>query len=214
MEIRSSPPGRGQILCFASANDKSAFSDFVAQNQAWLHDYALFMAAKDAHHGRVWTEWDTELAARVASALTAWSEKLSAEIAAYKFWQFIFFRQWSAIRTDCANRGIRIMGDIPIYAAHDSADVWAHRDMFWLDEKGNPLKVSGVPPDYFSATGQLWGNPVYRWDQMKATGYRWWIDRVRALSTCLTWCVWTTSAGLRPTGKSRRPNLPRSTGSG
>ena len=169
-----------KFFASASANDKSAFSDFVAQNQAWLHDYALFMAAKDAHHGRVWTEWDTELAARGASALTAWSEKLSAEIAAYKFWQFIFFRQWSAIRTDCANRGIRIMGDIPIYAAHDSADVWAHRDMFWLDEKGNPLKVSGVPPDYFSATGQLWGNPVYRWDQMKATGYRWWIDRVRA----------------------------------
>jgi 4-alpha-glucanotransferase len=167
---------------FASANasDKSAFHDFVAQNQAWLDDYALFMAAKDAHHGRVWTEWDPELAARRAPALAAWSEKLSAEIAAYKFWQFLFFRQWNAIRADCASRGIRIMGDIPIYAAHDSADVWAHRDMFWLDERGNSLKVSGVPPDYFSATGQLWGNPVYRWDQMKATGYRWWIDRVRA----------------------------------
>ena len=120
------------------------------------------------------------LAARRPPALTRWSEQLSAEIAAYKFWQFIFFRQWSAIRADCASRGMRIMGDIPIYAAHDSADVWAHRDMFWLDEKGNSLKVSGVPPDYFSATGQLWGNPVYRWDGMRATGYRWWIDRVRA----------------------------------
>jgi len=164
----------------ANTNDKAAFADFAAQNQAWLDDYALFMAAKDAHHGRVWTEWDPELAARRAPALTAWSEKLSAEIAAYKFWQFLFFRQWNAIRADCASRGIRIMGDIPIYAAHDSADVWAHPDMFWLDEKGNSLKVSGVPPDYFSATGQLWGNPVYRWDEMKATGYRWWIDRVRA----------------------------------
>jgi 4-alpha-glucanotransferase len=106
--------------------------------------------------------------------------KLSSEIAAYKFWQFVFFRQWNAVREYCTQRGIRVMGDIPIYAAHDSADVWAHPEMFWLDEKGNPLKVSGVPPDYFSATGQLWGNPIYRWEAMKASGYLWWIERVRA----------------------------------
>ena len=167
---------------FASASDKrkAEFHDFTGQNQAWLEDYALFMAAKDAHQGHVWTAWEPELAARRPLAMTAWSEKLSSEIATYKFWQFTFFRQWNAIRADCAKRGIRIMGDIPIYAAHDSADVWAHPDMFWLDEQGNPLKLAGVPPDYFSATGQLWGNPVYRWDALKANGYRWWIDRLRA----------------------------------
>ena len=138
------------------------------------------MAAKDAHQGKVWTDWDPALAARDSLALTKWSERLSSEIAAYKFWQFEFFRQWKVIQQECEQLGIRIMGDIPIYAAHDSADVWAHPEMFWLDTKGNPQKVSGVPPDYFSATGQLWGNPLYRWDTMKQDGYRWWIERVRA----------------------------------
>jgi len=156
------------------------YEKFVQDNRAWLDDYALFMAAKDAHQGKVWTEWDPALAARDDSALAKWSEKLSSEIAAYRFWQFEFFRQWNVIRENCARRGIRIMGDIPIYAAHDSADVWAHHEMFWLDKNGNPLKVSGVPPDYFSATGQLWGNPLYRWDAMKKDGYSWWIERVRA----------------------------------
>jgi 4-alpha-glucanotransferase len=167
---------------FASetGEQKADFETFTQQNREWLDDYALFMAAKDAHQGRVWTEWDPDLASRQKSAITKWNEKLCAEIAAYKFWQYEFFRQWNAIRSDCAQRGIRIMGDIPIYAAHDSADVWAHPEMFWLDEKGNPLKVSGVPPDYFSATGQLWGNPLYRWDKLEASDYLWWIERLRA----------------------------------
>jgi 4-alpha-glucanotransferase len=156
------------------------YGKFVSENRAWLDDYALFMAAKDAHQGKVWTEWDTALAARDHSALARWREKLSSEINAYKFWQFVFFRQWKKIQQECGSHGIRIMGDIPIYAAHDSADVWAHPEMFWLDEKGNPLKVSGVPPDYFSATGQLWGNPLYRWDAMKKDGYSWWVERLRA----------------------------------
>jgi 4-alpha-glucanotransferase len=164
----------------ATSEQKTKFASFAEENREWLDDYALFMAAKDAHQGKVWTEWNSALAARQPEAVAQWSEKLSSEIAAYKFWQFAFFRQWNAIREDCGRRGIRIMGDIPIYAAHDSADVWAHPEMFWLDEKGNPLKVSGVPPDYFSATGQLWGNPIYRWDAMKVSGYRWWIDRLRA----------------------------------
>jgi 4-alpha-glucanotransferase len=164
----------------ATTEHKAEFESFVAGNWAWLDDYTLFMAAKDAYQGRVWTEWETDLAGRRPGALAKWSAKLSSEIAAYKFWQFVFFRQWNAVREYCAQRGIRVMGDIPIYAAHDSADVWAHPKMFWLDEKGTPLKVSGVPPDYFSATGQLWGNPIYRWDAMKASGYRWWIERLRA----------------------------------
>ncbi|HEY2169925.1 MAG TPA: 4-alpha-glucanotransferase, partial [Candidatus Angelobacter sp.] len=164
----------------ATSNVKADFEKFVQESRAWLDDYAFFMAAKDAHEGKVWTEWDLALAARDCSALTKWSEKLSSEIAAYKFWQFEFFRQWNVIRENCARQGISIMGDIPIYAAHDSADVWAHPEMFWLDEKGSPLKVSGVPPDYFSATGQLWGNPLYRWDAIQKDGYRWWIERLRA----------------------------------
>jgi 4-alpha-glucanotransferase len=181
-------PWKFQLLRKAASNfflsatpeQRTEFASFAELNRGWLDDYALFMAAKDAHQGKVWTEWDPALAARQPEAITQWREKLSSEITAYKFWQFEFFRQWNAIREDCGRRGIRIMGDIPIYAAHDSADVWAHPEMFWLDEKGNPLKVSGVPPDYFSATGQLWGNPIYRWDAMKASGYRWWIERVRA----------------------------------
>jgi 4-alpha-glucanotransferase len=164
----------------ATTEQQVEFESFVTGNRAWLDDYALFMAAKDAHQGRVWTEWEPALAERRPGALAKWSAKLSSEIAAYKFWQFVFFRQWNAVRQDCSQRGIRIMGDIPIYAAHDSADVWAHPEMFWLDEKGNPLKISGVPPDYFSVTGQLWGNPIYRWDAVKASGYRWWIERLRA----------------------------------
>ncbi|HEY4675716.1 MAG TPA: 4-alpha-glucanotransferase [Candidatus Angelobacter sp.] len=164
----------------AKSEQRSDFEKFVQENRTWLDDYALFMAAKDAHQGKVWTEWDPALAARDHAALARWSERLSSEIDAYKFWQFVFFRQWKAIQQECERRGIRIMGDIPIYAAHDSADVWAHPEMFWLDEKGNPLKVSGVPPDYFSATGQLWGNPLYRWDVIKKDGYRWWIERLRA----------------------------------
>ena len=160
--------------------EKTAYEHFAESNRPWLDDYALFMAAKDAHHGRVWTSWDPDLAARVPLALQHWSKKLSAEIEAYKFWQFSFFRQWNEVKSNCARLGIRIMGDIPIYAAHDSADVWANPEMFCLDQNGNPLKVSGVPPDYFSATGQLWGNPIYRWDVMKNSGYRWWIERLQA----------------------------------
>jgi len=164
----------------ATSELENAFEKFVQENRSWLDDYALFMAAKDAHGGKVWTAWEPDLAVRNSSALMNWSGKLSSEIAAYKFWQFEFFRQWNVIRQNCMRKGIRIMGDIPIYAAHDSADVWAHREMFWLDEKGNPLKLSGVPPDYFSATGQFWGNPLYRWSAMKQNGYRWWIERLRA----------------------------------
>ncbi|HEY3928854.1 MAG TPA: 4-alpha-glucanotransferase [Candidatus Koribacter sp.] len=160
-----------------------AFQQFVAANATWLDDYALFMAAKDAHDLVVWTAWDRDLAARKPDALAKWRRQLANEIAAYKFWQFEFFRQWRALKAYCNQRHIRIMGDIPIYVAHDSADVWARPDLFWLDPQGHPLKVAGVPPDYFSATGQLWGNPIYRWDLMRQSGYAWWIDRFRTALT-------------------------------
>ncbi len=160
---------------------KAEFERFCAKEAVWLDDYALFMAAKDAHGGIAWTGWEAALAAREPEALKSWGKRLAKEIAGYKFWQFEFFRQWGALREACNQHGIRVMGDVPIYVAHDSADVWTARQLFWLDERGNPLKVSGVPPDYFSATGQLWGNPTYRWERLREDGYRWWIARVRGV---------------------------------
>jgi 4-alpha-glucanotransferase len=164
----------------ASGSDFSAFETFCRNNAAWLNDYALFMAGKDFHNGAVWTDWDVGLRQRNPSALTQWRERLSPEIEIQKFAQFEFFRQWEKLKDHCRRSGVAIMGDLPIYVAHDSADVWARPELFRLDEYGRPTVVAGVPPDYFSATGQLWGNPIYRWDMLARSGYRWWIDRFRA----------------------------------
>jgi 4-alpha-glucanotransferase len=164
----------------ASPGERGAFEAFCRQNSLWLDDYALFMACKGVHNGAVWTDWEPEIRQRGAAALKEWSAKLSRELAVFKYWQFEFFRQWQKLKTYCHERGVRIMGDIPIYVAHDSADVWAHPELFQLDERGNPSVVAGVPPDYFSATGQLWGNPIYRWDVLANSGYGWWIERFRA----------------------------------
>ncbi len=167
---------------FINANepDSSAFKAFCENNASWLDDYALFMAGKDLHNGAVWTEWDEGLCQRDPRVLPQWRHRLMPEIEIHKFVQFEFSRQWQSLKGHCQRHGIRIMGDIPIYVAHDSADVWAHRDLFRLDKDGRPTVVAGVPPDYFSATGQLWGNPIYRWDVLARSGYRWWIDRFRA----------------------------------
>jgi len=164
----------------ASPTDRAAFARFCEDSSAWLDDYALFMASKEQHHGVIWTAWDPEIRRRDPAAMRNWSKKLAPEIQAFKYWQFEFFRQWDRLKAYCQERGIRFMGDIPIYVAHDSADVWANPELFHLDEQGSPTVVSGVPPDYFSATGQLWGNPIYRWDLLAATGYKWWIERFRA----------------------------------
>lgn len=162
-------------------NDQSgAFRVFCKNHGTWLDDYALFMAAKDFHGGSVWTEWEVGLRTRDRVALENWRRKLLPEIEAYQFEQFEFFRQWAKLKHRCRQNGIRIMGDIPIYVAHDSADVWSRPEMFQLDQRGKPIVVAGVPPDYFSATGQLWGNPIYRWDVLKQSGYQWWIDRLRS----------------------------------
>ena len=163
-----------------SRADRAAFDSFCENASPWLDDYALFMACKDAHQGTIWTSWDAQIRKRDARSVGEWSRKLATEIQTFKFWQFEFFQQWKDLRSYCHQRGIRFMGDIPIYVAHDSADVWAHPDLFYLDEQGSPTVVSGVPPDYFSATGQLWGNPIYRWDLLAASGYSWWIERFRA----------------------------------
>jgi 4-alpha-glucanotransferase len=161
--------------------NKAEYESFCAEHAEWLEDYALFMAAKDAHAGMAWTRWEPELAARKPEALARWRKRLEAEIAAYKFWQMEFFRQWGAVREACHENGIRVMGDVPIYVAHDSADVWTAPQYFWLDERGDPLKVAGVPPDYFSATGQLWGNPTYRWERLREDGFGWWKRRMRGV---------------------------------
>ncbi len=162
-----------------SRSNRAAFERFC-ENSPWLDDYALFMACKDAHHGVMWTLWDAAIRRRDAQALSEWSKGLAPEVAAYKYWQFEFFQQWEQLKAYCQQRGIRFMGDVPIYVAHDSADVWAHPELYYLDDQGRPTVVSGVPPDYFSATGQLWGNPIYRWDLLAASGYKWWIERFRA----------------------------------
>jgi len=153
---------------------------FVAANTDWLPDYALFMALKEAHGGVEWTKWEPAAARREPSAMASWRTKLAPIITRYQVEQFYFFTQFYALKTAAKERGIELMGDLPIYVAHDSADVWANRESFMLDADGNKLVQAGVPPDYFSATGQCWGNPIYNWDAMKQTGYAWWVRRMRA----------------------------------
>jgi 4-alpha-glucanotransferase len=153
--------------------------DFAAAQSAWLEPFALFMALKDAHDGRPWTEWEPGIAAREPDALARWSERLAEEIQGHIYNQFLFFNQWGRLKRYAAERGISIIGDAPIFVAHDSADCWARRELFYLEPDGTPSLIAGVPPDYFSATGQRWGNPLYRWDVMATDGYQWWIDRLR-----------------------------------
>lgn len=159
---------------------RADFEGFNQQSAVWLDDYALFRALKDAQGGKAWNEWDSSLVRREASALAQAREELREQIDAQKFYQFLFFKQWAALKTYCHAAGIKLIGDIPIFVARDSADVWTSPEQFKLDEKGNPLVVAGVPPDYFSATGQLWGNPIYNWERMLADGFEWWLRRVRA----------------------------------
>jgi 4-alpha-glucanotransferase len=164
----------------ATGDARNAFAAFQLDQADWLDDYALFMAVKDAHQQVAWTHWDPAIAHRDPAAMVRWREQQAREIRAHQFVQFLFFLQWNTLRQAVHAAGISLMGDIPIFVAHDSADVWANRDLFQLHEDGTPIVVAGVPPDYFSSTGQLWGNPHYRWDAMARDGYAWWIARVRA----------------------------------
>jgi 4-alpha-glucanotransferase len=168
---------------FKQTSNKSLrayFEQFSQQASSWLEDYALYRALKDAQGGKAWNEWEPKLARRDTAALATARERLREQIDAQKFYQFLFFKQWAALKAYCHEHNVRLVGDIPIFVARDSADVWMNPDEFKLDEAGNPLVVAGVPPDYFSATGQLWGNPIYNWDRMLRDGFRWWIERVRA----------------------------------
>ena len=152
---------------------------FVERERYWLPDYALFMAVKEAFGGRCWLDWDADIRDRKPEAMAAYAEKEKDEIRFFEFVQFLFDRQWNRIRLLAAQKDIWIIGDIPIFMSLDCADLWAQRNLFRLDSRGYPLEVAGVPPDYFSATGQLWGNPLYDWAVHKETGFAWWIARIR-----------------------------------
>lgn len=164
----------------ASARQRGSLEAFRLEHSAWLEDYALFMALRDATGGAPWQSWDRGLAGRDRSTLDAAREAHAAGVDFHVLAQHLFWEQWSSLREYAHERGIRLVGDIPIFVALDSADVWARRHLFWLDDSGNPTVVAGVPPDYFSATGQRWGNPLYRWDVMAGEGYWWWTERFRA----------------------------------
>ncbi len=157
---------------------KHQFEKFCNDNKDWLEDYSFFMAAKDFHEGALWTEWDKELVLRKAGDLKKWSVKLSDGIEYHNFIQFLFFKQWLELKNYANSKGIKIIGDIPIFVAYDSADVWADKKLFSVDKEGSLMTVAGVPPDYFSATGQLWGNPLFKWEEMEKDDFFWWRKRL------------------------------------
>jgi len=158
---------------------RAELAAFRQENCAWLDDYALFMALKLHYHWAVWTEWDAEIALHTEKALAHWHHILRDEVDYQCYLQYLFAKQWGQVKQFANEAGITIIGDLPIFMGHDSADVWSHRELFRLDERGMPTAVAGVPPDYFSPTGQLWGNPHYRWELMRVDGYSWWLARLR-----------------------------------
>ncbi|HEX4046718.1 MAG TPA: 4-alpha-glucanotransferase [Elusimicrobiota bacterium] len=164
----------------AAREDRDDFEAFRVREAAWLSDHSLFFALREAHAGRPWLEWDAPLVRRDGASLAAARERLAEEIRSHDFAQWLFARQWEAVRRHGAARGVALIGDKPIYVSHDSADCWAHQELFCLDGDGRPTVVAGVPPDYFSKTGQLWGNPLYRWEEHARTGFSWWVARLKA----------------------------------
>ena len=159
-------------------HEREAYERFISENAFWLDDYSLYMAVKDKNDGVSWNEWDAPLKNREEEALSEAREELAEEISFYKFQQYEFDRQWKKLHSYANEQGVKIIGDIPIYVAFDSADTWAAPQMFQFDEDNEPTGVAGCPPDAFSATGQLWGNPLYDWEYHKNTGYEWWIRRI------------------------------------
>jgi 4-alpha-glucanotransferase len=156
------------------------FDSFCKDNKHWLRDYAFFMALKDHHGGKAWHEWDHQVKFRQHEAMDRYRLHLDDEIGFYRFIQFLFYRQWLELKAYANINNIKIIGDIPLYVAADSADAWANPEIFDFDEQLNPVTVAGVPPDYFSTTGQLWGNPIYNWKRLEEKGFQWWIDRISA----------------------------------
>lgn len=177
-------PFKGSLLRRAyesfhtGGKERGAFETFCKENEGWLEDFALFAVIKNHFQGRVWGEWEKDLRERHPEHLQRARKSLLYEIEREKFYQYLFFIQWLSLKEKCNRSGIQLIGDVPIYVNYDSADVWAHPEIFNLGKEGEPVGVAGVPPDYFSKTGQLWGNPTYRWDDLQKTDYRWWFDRI------------------------------------
>jgi 4-alpha-glucanotransferase len=168
--------------CFVSSESKDVdFEAFKVKNGSWINDYALFMALKEVHGGKPWVNWSSPLRKRNPSVLKEYRNELDGEMQKQIFRQFIFFKQWGQLRSYAGERKVKIIGDVPIYVAHDSTDIWAHPELFYLDDKGMCSVVAGVPPDYFSDTGQLWGNPIFRWDIHESQKYFWWIERLKSI---------------------------------
>jgi 4-alpha-glucanotransferase len=160
---------------------RNEFEKFRMDNASWLDDFALFMSLKEANGGGAWSGWEEPLRKREPAAMENARADHEDDILRHSFYQFLFFRQWNKLRAYANERDITIIGDIPIFIAYDSADAWANPQLFFLDENSLPTVVAGVPPDYFSKTGQLWGNPLYRWDVHKKSGYAWWLERFRSV---------------------------------
>ena len=162
----------------SNAAQREDFERFCREQAGWLRDYVLFVVLKARHGGKAWWDWDRDLAHRDAGALARLEEELEEDLAREQFVQYLFFSQYRRLKKEAKERGVRILGDLPIYVSQDSADVWAHPDLFKLDGRGRPTVVAGVPPDYFSTTGQLWGNPVYDWEGRREAVFAWWTERM------------------------------------
>ncbi len=165
---------------FANFTDQKALESFRRRNKAWVEDYALYMAVKARMGGKAWNEWDEEIRMRRPEALKQWREQCREDMEYHIFVQYLFFDQWKKLKKYANKKGVQIIGDAPIYVSMDSADVWANPELFQLDENNVPTEVAGCPPDAFSADGQLWGNPLYRWDEMVKDGFSWWLKRLKA----------------------------------
>lgn len=177
---------RLQVLCKAYVNASKKkienFDRFKKDQKSWLYEYSLFMAIKEVFHGMPWTEWPDDIKFRKSNAINHYQDTLKDEINFWCFIQYLFFQQWSKLKTYANSKGIKLIGDIPIYVAMDSVDVWSNPQVFWLDKSLTPVCVAGCPPDSFSPTGQLWGNPLYDWKHLKQSNYKWWLNRIEYIS--------------------------------
>ncbi|MGB6864751.1 MAG: 4-alpha-glucanotransferase [Candidatus Aminicenantaceae bacterium] len=183
IDFRTVIPFKTRILFsayerFKQRENKQCYEKFCEENVYWLDDYSLFVALKSRFRKRPWHKWPTEIKDRQRKAIDNMRADLTHEIRREKFLQYVFYKQWTSLKNYCNQKGIQVIGDIPIYVVHDSVDVWAHPELFKLDNNKKPYVVAGVPPDYFSNTGQLWGNPLYRWDVMQKRKYDWWVERM------------------------------------
>lgn len=169
-----------RFMSSAEAIDKVKFQNFCDRSSNWLNDFALFMSLKSHFDGKPWIEWEKGIRLREEEAVNYYTNELLNDINFHKFNQYIFYKQWLELKSYANRNGVRIVGDIPIYIAADSSDAWTNSDIFLFDEERQPVEVAGVPPDYFSATGQLWGNPIFNWEKLKETDFEWWIDRIDA----------------------------------